>query len=326
MLFARAALYMQSLLQVFYLVMAVYGFIDWRKGRTADGEVVIRSWTLKQHAMVAVLVIIASVVNGWLLAHNTDAAAPYIDSFVTWGSVVTTWMVARRMIENWLYWIVVDAVAAWLYFTQGLLATTLLFMIYLGIVVRGYFVWRREQAQQRLAESLRHAVERRRTGASRCRRARARRRRDSSRRADQARSHESKAGWCARTTTASSCASATRPSRRCRSIAHSEAVVLQVVARAGIGPEVLLLRSAARRAGDALSRRDLERARCASGENIQRLGGAASPPARSSRARGRARVDLASTVEGYLRTLDERGIRSRLTLPSLRERALQVGA
>jgi nicotinamide mononucleotide transporter len=60
-------------------------------------------------------------------------------------------MVARRMIENWLYWVVVDGVAAWLYFSQGLLATTLLFLIYLGIVIRGYFVWRREQAQQRLA-------------------------------------------------------------------------------------------------------------------------------------------------------------------------------
>ena len=91
-------------------------------------------------------------------AHNRLAAgtqherrSSYVDSFVTWGSVVTTWMVARRVIENWLYWLVVDAVAAWLYFTQGLLATTLLFGIYLGIVVRGYFVWRREQEQQRLA-------------------------------------------------------------------------------------------------------------------------------------------------------------------------------
>lgn len=150
-LFARAALYMQSLLQVFYLAMAVYGFMDWRKGRTAAGEVVIRSWTPAWHAMVAVAVIAVSVVNGWLLAHYTDAAAPYVDSFVTWGSVVTTWMVARRVIENWLYWIVVDGVAAWLYFSQGLLATTLLFGIYIGIVIHGYFVWRREQTQQRLA-------------------------------------------------------------------------------------------------------------------------------------------------------------------------------
>lgn len=150
-LFARAAWYMQSLLQMFYLAMAVYGFIDWRKGRTAEGEVVIRSWTPTWHVTVAIAVVAASAVNGWLLAHYTNAAAPYVDSFVTWGSVVTTWMVARRVIENWLYWVVVDGVAAWLYFSQGLLATTLLFLIYLGIVIRGYFAWRREQAQQRLA-------------------------------------------------------------------------------------------------------------------------------------------------------------------------------
>ena len=82
---------------------------------------------------------------------GTDAVAPYLDSFVTWGSVVTTWMVARRVIENWLYWIVVDGVGAWLFYSQGLLATTLLFVVYLGIVVHGYFVWRRDQRRQSAA-------------------------------------------------------------------------------------------------------------------------------------------------------------------------------
>lgn len=157
-LFARAALYMQSLLQVFYLVMAVYGFIDWRKGKTASGDVLIRTWTLRQHLLAVGLVVAAAVINGWLLARGTDAAAPYIDSLVTWGSVVTTWMVARRVIENWLYWIVVDAIAAWLYFSQGLLVTTLLFVIYLGIVVRGYFAWRRELSVQRVASAAQHVV------------------------------------------------------------------------------------------------------------------------------------------------------------------------
>lgn len=146
--FARAELYMQSALQVFYLVMAVYGFLQWRKGRNAEGELLIRSWTAKEHAVAAGLVALATVINGWLLVKQTDAAAPYLDSFVTWASVVTTWMVARRVIENWLYWIVVDAVAAYLYFTQDLMATTLLFVIYLGIVVRGYVAWRREQSAQ----------------------------------------------------------------------------------------------------------------------------------------------------------------------------------
>jgi nicotinamide mononucleotide transporter len=146
--FAKAELYMQSLLQVFYLAMAVYGFMDWRKGRTEDDDVRIESWTAKQHLGAALLVIMVAILNGWLL-QDTDSPAPYLDSFVTWASVVTTWMVARRIIENWLYWIVVDSAAAWLYFSQGLLVTTLLFIVYVGIVVRGYFVWRREQALQR---------------------------------------------------------------------------------------------------------------------------------------------------------------------------------
>jgi nicotinamide mononucleotide transporter len=147
-IFASAALYMQALLQVFYLAMAVYGFIEWRQGRTEAGELAIRSWSVPRHVLAALFVAAATVLNGWLLSRYTDAAAPYLDSFITWSSVVTTWMVARRVIENWLYWIVVDGLAAYLYYTQGLLATTLLFVIYLGVVVRGYVVWRREQAVQ----------------------------------------------------------------------------------------------------------------------------------------------------------------------------------
>jgi nicotinamide mononucleotide transporter len=153
-LFGQAALYMQSALQVFYLVMAVYGFIDWKAGRTEASGVLIRTWSLRQHALAAVGVAIATVINGWLLAKHTDAAAPYLDSFVTWSSVVTTWMVARRVLENWLYWIVVDAIAAYLYFSQGLLWTTVLFVIYLGIVVQGYFVWRKERRDQMQAENV----------------------------------------------------------------------------------------------------------------------------------------------------------------------------
>ena len=150
-LFVRIHLYMHSALQVFYLIMAVVGFIDWRKGRTESGDVRIRTWAPRQHVAAVVLVLLATGINGYLLT-GTDAVAPYVDSFVTWGSVVTTWMVARRVIENWLYWIVVDGVAAWLYYSQGLVATTLLFALYLGIVIRGYFVWRRDLAAQRATE------------------------------------------------------------------------------------------------------------------------------------------------------------------------------
>jgi nicotinamide mononucleotide transporter len=150
LLFARAALYMQAALQIFYLAMAVYGFIEWRRGTSQSGEVLIRSWPMSRHLLALAAIVMATVLNGWLLSRGTDAAAPYLDSFVTWGSVVTTWMVARRLIENWLYWVVIDSLAAYLYFTQNFLVTALLFAIYVGIVIRGYLDWRRQQALQRV--------------------------------------------------------------------------------------------------------------------------------------------------------------------------------
>jgi len=147
--FVRAGLRMQVSLQVFYLIMAVYGFIDWKKGRTEEAGVIVRTWSLREHALAAIGVAVASLINGWFLARQPDAVMPYLDSFVTWASVLTTWMVARRVLENWLYWVIVDGVAAYLYFSQGLLATTVLFVVYIGIVIRGYFVWLREQREQR---------------------------------------------------------------------------------------------------------------------------------------------------------------------------------
>lgn len=153
-LFARESLYMQTLLQVFYIGMAVYGFIEWRRGRTEAGQVAISGRPLAWHLLRIALVLVASALNGWLLTRYSSAQAPYLDSFVMWGSVLTTWMVARRIIENWLYWVVFDSVAAYLYFSQGLHATALLFVAYVGIVIHGYGVWLRERRLQQAAAAI----------------------------------------------------------------------------------------------------------------------------------------------------------------------------
>lgn len=147
-IFYEAALYMHTALQVFYLSMAVYGFVEWRRGKDEHGSVRIRSWSMGAHALAALLIVLATAINGWMLSRYSDAAAPYLDSFVTWGSVVTTWMVARRLIENWAYWMVIDSAAAYLYFSQQLYATALLFILYVLIVIRGHYVWHRERATQ----------------------------------------------------------------------------------------------------------------------------------------------------------------------------------
>lgn len=148
---ARAGLYMQAALQAFYVVMAVYGYLAWRRGRGDDGEIAIERWPLRAHAVAVIGVVVVSAVSAAVLSLLPAARSPFLDAFVTWGSVLSTVMVARRLVENWLYWFVVDGAAAWVYFHEGLAATGLLFVIYVVVVVRGYVVWRREH------RAVRHA-------------------------------------------------------------------------------------------------------------------------------------------------------------------------
>jgi nicotinamide mononucleotide transporter len=142
-LFLDRQLYQQSLLQIFYLVMAVYGFWHWRHGARGRRELPVSTWPRRRHLQAAAAVAVLTVVTGWLEARYTDAPLPYLDAFTAWGSVVTTWMVARKVLENWLYWLVVDSVLVYVYFVSSLPATALLFVVYLGIVIAGYFSWRR---------------------------------------------------------------------------------------------------------------------------------------------------------------------------------------
>lgn len=140
-LFFDRQLYQQSVLQIFYLVMAVYGYIHWKRDDARD--LPVTRWPLSRHVQAAIAVIALTLITGWLEARFTDARLPYLDAFTTWGSVVTTWMVARKVLENWLYWLIVDGVLVYVYFVSALPATALLFVIYLGIVIAGYFSWRR---------------------------------------------------------------------------------------------------------------------------------------------------------------------------------------
>jgi nicotinamide mononucleotide transporter len=140
-LFARGGLVMQAALQVFYVGMAVYGWRAWRGGEAGTSRPVSR-WSAGRHAKGLGLVLAAMLVNGWLLASAARGWVPYADAFVAWTSVLATWLVARKVLENWLYWIVADAVAVSLYWSQGFHATAALFVLYVVIAVRGFYVWR----------------------------------------------------------------------------------------------------------------------------------------------------------------------------------------
>jgi len=113
---------------------------------------VIHRWSKTIHIRVITTVLVISLVSGYLLAENTRAVWPYIDAFTTWASVITTWMVAKKVIENWLYWIVIDSVSIFLYIDRGLYLTALLFVAYVIIVIFGYFNWKKHE-QNRFAQA-----------------------------------------------------------------------------------------------------------------------------------------------------------------------------
>ena len=92
----QAGLYMESALQVFYIAMAVYGWYCWKHGEGPENKLPVSSWPLNRHVTPVVLILLFTLASGYTLSHYSSAAMPYIDSFTTWGAIVTTWMVARK--------------------------------------------------------------------------------------------------------------------------------------------------------------------------------------------------------------------------------------
>lgn len=141
--FWQADLVMESALQLYYLGMAGYGWWHWRGGATREdnASLAITTWSPRQHLLAIGAVVVLASISGALLSRYTNAALPLVDSFTTFGAVLTTWMVARKVLENWLYWFVIDGVSIALYIQRELYLTAGLFAVYVVIVVIGYRRW-----------------------------------------------------------------------------------------------------------------------------------------------------------------------------------------
>jgi len=135
-----AGLLMESALQIFYVGMGIYGWMQWDK-RSAQDKLRIRRWNKKQHFYAIGSLLCIVVISGYLLSLNSNAVAPYIDSFTTWGAILATFMVAKKVLENWIYWFVIDFVSVFLFLSRELYPTAILFVIYLVIIIFGYRAW-----------------------------------------------------------------------------------------------------------------------------------------------------------------------------------------
>jgi nicotinamide mononucleotide transporter len=132
-LFWQVGLVMESMLNVLHL----------QYGGSEHHGLEIKTLKAWQHVLIVSLILLLAWFNGWVMQTYTAAAWPYIDSFTTWASVLTTFMVIYKILENWLYWFVIDGISIYLYLDRGLYLTALLFLAYVGIVIFGFISWRR---------------------------------------------------------------------------------------------------------------------------------------------------------------------------------------
>lgn len=141
--FAEAKLYSDAILQIFFLVVQIYGWWNWARSRADAGEVAVRrlGWPARGAWIASALA--ATALWGWMMHAMTDASFPWWDASVLMLSVAGQLLMSWRFLENWLFWIVVDIVSVGLYAAKGLYPTTALYVVFLGLSVWGLLAWRR---------------------------------------------------------------------------------------------------------------------------------------------------------------------------------------
>ena len=137
-IFFSVQLYPETGLQVFYLFMAFYGYYHWNK---KEQSLQISEWSISKHLFILIVGAVLTFLMGFYFATYTNAKMPIVDSFTTVFSLFATYMVVKKILGNWLYWIVIDTVSVYLYFSRDLHLTSLLFMAYTIIAIFGYFNW-----------------------------------------------------------------------------------------------------------------------------------------------------------------------------------------
>lgn len=143
LVFLHARLYAESVLYLYYVFAGIYGWMSWEKKQTgADQPLGIHTWPLVRHAPFLALGAVLSFALGWTLSEFTNARFPYLDSHITIFSFLATYLVTRKVLSNWIYWILIDAVSVGVYWLRDLRLYAILMVIYTTIAVYGYLHWR----------------------------------------------------------------------------------------------------------------------------------------------------------------------------------------
>lgn len=157
-LFWEARLFGDLLLHVLYLILNVYGWYYWLYGKNkkAEEELPVATSSPKEMLIILALSLAGIYLFGYFLQHLPDyiddfpeAALPYWDSTTSILSITGMWLTAKKKIESWYYWLLVDVLATGIYFYKELYFLAILYMVYIVMAVMGYLAWKKSLEKQR---------------------------------------------------------------------------------------------------------------------------------------------------------------------------------
>ncbi len=150
-LFYDARLYSDLILHVVYFVLGFYGWYEWLYGGKGKSEKKVSTLSPQVLAGLILAGAVGVVLIGYLFDNYTDADLAYWDAFTTSFSLVGQYMLAKKKIENWILWLVVDTAAAGIYFYKELYMLSLLYFLYLGLATYGFINWRKSLRENQYA-------------------------------------------------------------------------------------------------------------------------------------------------------------------------------
>ncbi|HAH25129.1 MAG TPA: nicotinamide riboside transporter PnuC [Prolixibacteraceae bacterium] len=154
--FFDSKLYADMGLQMYYVVVSIYGWVEWVKGNPTSTEskeeLKVSRLSMNMGLVLAFASIAIFMLMWYVLKNYTDSPVPFGDSLATSLSIVATWMLARKILEHWLVWIFVDGFSCVLFWYKGLQPTVVLFVVYTFMAVLGYIEWKKSMVTERIEE------------------------------------------------------------------------------------------------------------------------------------------------------------------------------
>jgi nicotinamide mononucleotide transporter len=145
--FLRSGLYSDAGLQVFYLLISLYGWYEWLHGGENRSRLHVSRATAKTWTVSAAFGVVFWIALGLLTSRLKGVSLPFVDSALATLSIVAQVMMTRKILENWILWIIADIAYVPMYIYKGLYPTALLYAVFLGLAIMGLIEWRRSHAR-----------------------------------------------------------------------------------------------------------------------------------------------------------------------------------